>query len=199
MRRHRPSAHARVTGATGVVVAVALALGGCSSNSTPASTTKYGPSWGIFTAAFPSTAKAATTAQMREIGGQFPHVTSAEAFYVSPSTEDIFAGGSAVPPPPTDAVLVMRFASVSDVTANMSELKSHLPGVTAVTVNGNDGLRILGPTSTSPLAAGAKVTDENTYLGVLLLQHGDVLYEAEAVTATSAEASRFLSSIKPLA
>jgi hypothetical protein len=67
-----------------------------------------------------------------------------------------------------------------------------------VTVNGNAGLRILGPAATSPLAEGAKVTDKSSYLGVLLLQHGDVLYEAEAITATSAEASSFLASVKPL-
>jgi len=178
------------------VAALALALGGCASK---AAATSYGPSWGQFTAAFPSTARPATTAQMIEIGKQFPHVSSAVAFYVSPSSEDIFAANSAVPPPPTDAVLVMRFSSVSDVTTIMTDLKSHLSGVTRVTINGNAGIRILGPTSSSPLAQGAKVTDPNTFLGALLLQHGDVLFEAEAITTTSAAASGFLSSIKPLA
>ena len=199
MRRRIPSTRAGATGATCVALTVlALVLGGCGSKGAPSATTRYGPSWGTFSAAFPSTATPATSAQMREIGGQFPHVTSAEAFYVSPSNEDIFAAGSAVPAPPTDAVLVMRFSSVSDVNTNMSQLRSHLPGVTQVTVNGNAGLRILGPAATSPLAEGAKVTDKSSYLGVLLLQHGDVLYEAEAITATSAEASSFLASVKPL-
>ncbi|MGD0084389.1 MAG: hypothetical protein ABSD78_14510 [Acidimicrobiales bacterium] len=181
------------------MVAVALALGGCGSKASGAPTAAtYGSSWGQFSAAFPSTAKPATATQMLEIGRQFPHVSESVAFYVSPSKQDIFAANSDVPPPPTDAVLVMRFTSASDISTIMSDLQSHLTGVTKVTVNGNAGLRILGPTSSSPFAQGTKITDKNTFLGALLLQHGNVLYEAESVTTSLAEASSFLSSIKPL-
>jgi hypothetical protein len=178
----------------------ALALAACSSTSSGAPSSGGGYSSGPtrFSAAFSSTPKAASAAQLAEVKAEYSGASSAAVFYLTPSTTDIFANGAAVPGPATEAVLAIRFSSASAVSTLIADIKKSLSSAGPVTIDGYSGVRVLGLASKSPLAKDSKVTDHSSYLGALLLGSGKTLFEVEAVTKTSAAASAFMGSFKPL-
>jgi len=177
-----------------------LALAACSSRSSsgPSSDGGYSSGPTRFSASFSSTPKAASAAQLTEVKAEYSDVSSDAVFYLTPSTSDIFANGAPVPGPTTQAVLAIRFSSAAAVSTLIADIKKSLSSAHPVSIDGYSGVRVLGLASKSPLAKDSKITDRRSYLGALLLGSGQTLFEVEAITKTSAAASAFMGSFKPL-
>lgn len=183
-----------------VGVALGLALAGSWSSVAVATSARatYGAGWSRFEAGFPVTPKRGSGAQLKQFAKDYPEVTGVVLYYATHSTRDIFRSGAPVPAPPTEAVIVIHFSRASLVPSLVGEIKKVLPKAKAVKVNGFSGMRFVSSTATSPIAKGSTISDPKSYLGVLILGKGDTLFEADAIESTSAGASAFLSSAKPI-
>jgi len=181
-----------------VVVVVAAVAGGvyaATKGGGSTSGTTYGPSWGQFTAAFPSPPTEADPAQV--LSG-FKGATAAAGYEVSPqSVTEVFSPTAPVPPPPTYVVAVIQFSSASELQALAGEVDKKLQ-LTSITVAGNPGYREVIPASTFGQQSQSKVTDPNAFVGVEYFIKGNVLYSPIVIASTTSEATAFLDSVQPV-
>ncbi len=182
-----------------VVLSAAIGLAGCGNSSSSPNPTvpagAYGPSWAKFSAAFPTTPTVASGVTLNEVKTEFQTASAVSADFVSSSTA-MFAPLAAVPDPPVYVVIVAEYAKASEVASELTQV-DRLPSVTKTEVNGFSGIKVVQLASASVFTQDLKLDDPNAYIGAMFIGSGRLLFQAEAITTTSAEASNFLSSLKP--
>jgi hypothetical protein len=177
-----------------VLAAGALTLTACGSSSSSGSSgtaSTYGPSFGKFTATFPSTPKSASNT--KEVLSGFPTgVKVGTAYWVSP-TADPLKSNAKTPPPPTYLVVVGQANSASQGTSFVGSIKG-APGAKPITVNGAKGYTF---SSTEKALSKNEATNPSATEAFLYVAKGNTLYAVIVVAKTAAEAKQFLSSFKP--
>jgi hypothetical protein len=183
----------RLIRALGLTVVACLLLTSCSSSS---GGVKRGPSWGPFSATWPSSPTTASSGQMRVLTLGRSNLSGSAGYFVgSPAT--LFQANPPVPKAGTYIVQVLRFTRSIYVTELLAVYKA-VSGAQSTTAGNFRGVRLITKASNSPLAAaGAKVLDPNAYVGFMFVINGDLGYIVADVTATQAEAAAFLNSFKP--
>jgi hypothetical protein len=170
----------------------ALTLSACgSSGSAGSSASTYGPSFGKFTATFPSTPHSASNT--KEVLSGFPTgVKVGTAYWISP-TADPLSSSAKTPAPPTYLVVVGQANSASQGSSFVGSIKQ-APGAKTITVNGAKGYTF---SSTEKTLSKNEATDPSATEAFLYVAKGSTLYAVIVVTKTAAEAKQFLSSFKP--
>jgi hypothetical protein len=156
----------------------------------------YGPTWGRFTAGFPS--KPDVTSALTSELGHAPGSTAACGYAVS-SDHQLFSSNSTNSAVPTYETVVVRFKSAADATSYVHD--QNLMHATPITVNGATGITLTTVTPGTPSGkSGPTVPAAN--VGVLAVARAGVVYLAFAATATTAAppptASAFVASVTPV-
>jgi hypothetical protein len=154
----------------------------------------YGPSWGRFTAAFPS-----TPTESGNLAKQLKDVPGATAGYGFAVTNDkhIFSSSSSGPTVPTYEVVTVRFKSASGADSAIASVRKQLSGPTSVKVGGATGFKAFGAVPASAKTEGHAATAAYT-LGVMFLTKGSTGYQVVVATPTSGAAKAFVSSVRPV-
>jgi len=174
-----------------VVAVGALTLSACGASGSAGSASTYGPSFGQFTATFPSTPKSASNT--KEVLSGFPSgVKLGTAYWVSPAADPL-KSGSKTPSAPTYLVVVGKANSASQGTAFVASIKQ-APGAKPITVNGAKGYTF---TSTEKGLSANAASDPNATEGYIFVAKGTTLYAVIVVAKTADAARQFLSSFKP--
>jgi hypothetical protein len=181
-----------------VVAVGALTLSACSSSSSSSgssgssgSSSTYGPSFGKFTATFPSTPQTAT--DTKEVLSGFPTgVTSGTAYWVSPIADPL-KSSTKTPPAPTYLVVVGKAKSAAQAATFTSSIKQ-APGSKPITVNGATGYTF---SSSEKNLGQNQATDPTATESITFVTKGTIMYAVIVVAKTAAAAQQFQSSFKP--
>jgi hypothetical protein len=156
--------------------------------------TTYGPSWGKFTADFPSAPTASGN-----LAKQLTAVKGAEAGYGFAVTTDkhLFDSSSSGPTVPTYEVVAVQFSSASLASSATAAVRKELSSPTSVTVGGAKGFKAFGSVPATAKSKSHAATKAYT-LGVEFLTKGSTGFQVVVSTRTAAAAKAFVSSVRPV-
>jgi|SRR5271163_4237808 len=169
------------------LVVVALAALGAPAGAAPT----YGPSGATFSVAFPKSPHSQTNTKAVLAGFPSGTVSTATAYWVSPSADPLQATTA---PVPTFLVVVGTAKSPKKATTFASTVHT-LSGAVAVTVNGAKGYRFSG--TEEKVEGSSSSRNPNATEGIEFLAHGKTIYAVEVTDNSAATANSFLQSFKP--
>ena len=156
--------------------------------------TTYGPSWGRFTAAFPS-----TPTESGNLLKQLTGVKGAVAGYGFAVTKDkhLFSSSSTGPTVPTYEVVTVQFSSADVASSAIASVRKQLSNPKNVTVGAAKGFKAFGTVAATKKSKGHAATKGYT-LGVEFLTKASTGYQVVVETSTSAAATAFVASVRPV-
>jgi hypothetical protein len=156
--------------------------------------TTYGPSWGKFTAVFPSapTPSGNLAKQLTDVKGAI----SGYGFAVT-NDKHLFDTSSSGPTVPTYEVVAVRFTSASVASSAIASVRKQLSSPKNVAVGGANGFKAFGSVPGTAKSKGHAATKGYT-LGVEFLTRGSTGYQVVVATRASAAARAFVSSVRPV-
>lgn len=178
----------------GAVVALVGAVVAFGAPTVTAAATLYGPSWGHFTAAFPS-----KPTKSGDLSGQLTAVHGATAGYGYAVTKDkhLFSASSSGPTVPTYEVVAVKFTSATKASAAISGVRTQITHPLTVDVNGAKGFKAFGTVAGTAKTETHAATRGYT-LGVMFLTKGSTGFQVVVATRTAAAAKAFVASVRPV-